>query len=311
MPSDHTIQSLGPATAAPATHHEDCPECDGPVRQENHETVCTDCGLVIDADQIDHGPDWRDYTDPESSKHASPVTPTKRHDKGLGTTISHKRDAGGTQLSSEKRRQLGRLRTQHSRARAGSKQERNQIKGLTDIKRMANALGLPEHVLKQACVLFKTGQDNDLLTGRCIEGFATAALYAAARINETPRTIADFAHVSKVDRSRLTTSYSVLNQELDLPVPPARPIEYLPQLISAVDAPPRLEHQTADRLEALANTVYQGRKPAGVAAAAIYHTATTIPGVHITQVELGEAADVSPVTIRTVVADITDSLTET
>jgi len=48
MPSDHTIQPLGPAMAAPAIHPDDCPECNGPVRQEDHETVCTDCGLVID-----------------------------------------------------------------------------------------------------------------------------------------------------------------------------------------------------------------------------------------------------------------------
>jgi transcription initiation factor TFIIB len=90
---------------------------------------------------------------------------------------------------------------------------------------MANALGLPEHVMKQACVLFKTAQDNDLLPGRSIEGFTTAALYAAARLNKTPRPIGDFAHVSKVDRSRLTDSYSVLNRELALPVTPSRPIE--------------------------------------------------------------------------------------
>ena len=224
MPSNHTIQSLGLATAAPATHPDDCPECDGPVRQEEHETVCTACGLVIDDDQIDHGPDWRDFdTDPGSSERGAPVTPTTRHDKGLGTTISHKRDATGRQLSGKKRRQLSRLRTHYSRARVGSKQERNQIKGLTDIKRMANALGLPEHVIKQACILFKTAQDKDLLPGRSIEGFTTAALYAAARLNKPPRPIGNFAHISKVDHNRVTDSYSVLNRERALPVPhPAR-----------------------------------------------------------------------------------------
>jgi transcription initiation factor TFIIB len=90
---------------------------------------------------------------------------------------------------------------------------------------MANALELPEHVMKQACVLFKPAQNNNLLPGRSIEGFTTAAMYAEARLNKTPRPIGDFAHVSKVDRSRLTDSYSVLNRELALPVTPSRPIE--------------------------------------------------------------------------------------
>ena len=313
MPSDPTIQSLGPATAAPATHPDDCPECGGPVRQEEHETVCTACGLVIDDDQIDHGPDWYKLnTDPGTSERASPVIPTTRHDKGLGETISHKRDGTGRQLSGKKRRQPSRLRTHHSRARVGSKQDRNQVNGLTDIKRMANALGLPEHVMKQACLLFKAAQDNDLLPGRSIEGFTTAALYAAARLNKTPRPIGDFAHVSKADHNRVTNSYSVLNRELALPVPPSRPIEYLPQFVSTVDVPPRVEQQAADLLEALeADQVYQARIPIGVAAAAVYHSAKTEPGIHVTQTDLAAAADVATATIRTNVDIIMDYVTDT
>jgi transcription initiation factor TFIIIB Brf1 subunit/transcription initiation factor TFIIB len=231
MPSDHTIQALGIATAAPATQPDDCPECDGSIRHEDHETVCKACGLVIDEHQIDHGPDWRDFdTDPGTSERSAPVTLTTRHDNGVGETMSHKRDATGRQLSGKIRRQLSRLRTRHSRARVGSKQERNQVNGLTDIKRMANALGLPEPVMNQACLLFKTAQDNDLLPGRSIEGFTTAALYAAARLNKTPRPIGNFAHVSKVDRRRLTDSYSVLNRELALPACVPNPIETLPAL---------------------------------------------------------------------------------
>jgi len=102
------------------------PNAMGPSARKITRTVCTDCGLVIDDDHIDYGPDWRDFdTDPGTSERAAPVTPTTRHDKGLGTTISHKRDGTGRQLSGKKRRQLSRLRTRHSRARVGSKRERN------------------------------------------------------------------------------------------------------------------------------------------------------------------------------------------
>jgi transcription initiation factor TFIIB len=255
---------------------------------DDHETVCTDCELVIDEEQIDHGPEWRDFdTDPGTSERAAPVTPTTRQDKVLGTTISHIRDGTGRQLSGKKRRHLSRLRTWHSRARVGSKQDRNQINGLTDNKRITNALRLPEHVMKQDCVLFKTGQDNDLLLGRSIEGFFTAALYAAARLNKTPQSIGNFANVSKVDHNRVTDSYSVLNRELALPIPPSLPIEYLPQLVSTIDVPPRVEQEAADLLEDLeADRLCQGRKPVGVAAAAIYHTARDEPGLHLTQTQL-------------------------
>ncbi|SFP95237.1 TFIIB-type zinc ribbon-containing protein, partial [Halolamina pelagica] len=35
-----------------------CPECGGTVRTNAAETVCDDCGLIIDDQAIDHGPEW-------------------------------------------------------------------------------------------------------------------------------------------------------------------------------------------------------------------------------------------------------------
>jgi len=37
------------------------PECVGRVTTNTVETVCEDCGLVIDEQRIDHGPEWRAY----------------------------------------------------------------------------------------------------------------------------------------------------------------------------------------------------------------------------------------------------------
>ena len=111
---------------------------------------------------------------------------------------------------------------------------------------MANALGLPEHVMKQACVLLKTAQDDDLLPGRSIEGFATAALYAAARLNKTPRPIGDSftSQKSTTTGSRTPTASSTVNSHSLSP--PSRPIEYLLQLVSTVDAPLSVERDALD-----------------------------------------------------------------
>ncbi|EMA50061.1 TFIIB-type zinc ribbon-containing protein, partial [Halococcus salifodinae] len=40
-----------------------CPECSGRLVSdtEHGETVCTDCGLVVEADEIDRGPEWRAF----------------------------------------------------------------------------------------------------------------------------------------------------------------------------------------------------------------------------------------------------------
>jgi transcription initiation factor TFIIB len=65
-------------------------------------------------------------------------------------------DARGNELSNEKRRQLGRLRRAHSRGRWRSKAERNLARGLTDVRRVASSLDLPDSVRDQACRLFRT-----------------------------------------------------------------------------------------------------------------------------------------------------------
>lgn len=286
-------------SAAPATQTGRCPDCDGPVRTEEHETVCTDCGLVLDDDCLDYGPDWRGDRS-ERSRGTGTTLPTGRHDGGLGSTIGWKHeDAKGRTLSGKKRRQLSRLRTHDSRAQVGSKRERNQITGLTEIKRMASSLGLPHSVREQACTLFTTAQEADLLPGRSIEGVSSAALYAAARLNSTPRTLEDIAYVSQVDRRRIARCYQLLNRELELPVPPNQPLEYLPQLTSVFDIPTEVEQHAAEVLESMAaDNRCQGHNPAGVAASVLY-LATNTPAVEQpTQQALGDEAGVSPVTIR-------------
>ncbi|MFC3477662.1 TFIIB-type zinc ribbon-containing protein [Halobacterium litoreum] len=44
-----------------------CPECEGVVRRQNTERVCADCGLVVDEDRIDRGPEWRTFADDDGT----------------------------------------------------------------------------------------------------------------------------------------------------------------------------------------------------------------------------------------------------
>jgi hypothetical protein len=40
-----------------------CPECEGLVTTNTHGTICEECGLVLDDQQINHGPEWREFDD--------------------------------------------------------------------------------------------------------------------------------------------------------------------------------------------------------------------------------------------------------
>ena len=157
-----------------------CPECNGRVTTNTIESVCEDCGLIVAEHRIDYGPEWRRLTDEDSNRPrtGAPLTPA-RHDRGLSTEIGRWRDANGSLLSGRKRQQLGRLRREHARGRWRSKAERNLAHGLSETRRVVSALDLPQSIRDQACVLFRSTANEDLLPGRSIEEIAAASVYAA------------------------------------------------------------------------------------------------------------------------------------
>jgi len=276
-----------------------CPECDGRVTTNAHETVCDDCGLILADEQIDHGPEWREFDEDETTQRRTGAPNTvARHDRGIGSEIGRKQDSQGRTLSGKKRRHLGRLRREHTRAKIGSKADRNLLSGFVEIRRMTAALGFTESLRNQACQLFRTAQSEDVLRGRSIEAIASGCLYAACRLNEHPRTFEEIATVSKLDEGKVRLGYKVLNRELGLPVPPAGPKQYLPQIASETDVGQGTERRARTLLEnAAGETVSNGCNPVGTAAGALY-IAGQETGEYLTQAEIADAADVSKVTIR-------------
>jgi transcription initiation factor TFIIB len=111
-----------------------CPECGS--RQlvhdyERAELVCQSCGLVIDDDIIDRGPEWRAF-DPDQwmkrSRVGAPMTLTI-HDKGLSTMIDWRnRDSYGKAISYKNRAQLYRLRKWQRRIRVSNATERKTLR---------------------------------------------------------------------------------------------------------------------------------------------------------------------------------------
>ena len=275
-----------------------CPECGGRVTMNVNETVCDDCGLVIDEQKVDLGPDWGYCEDGEAdSRRAGAPNTVARHDRGIGTEIGWNRDGNGRSLSGSKRRKLGRMRRQHHRAKFDSKAERNRMKAFMEIRRMTSALGLCKSVRTQACQLFRTGQDRGLLRGRSIEAIAAGCVYAVCRINEHPRTFEDIETVAVVSKARIENGYGVLNRELGLPVPPVKPMQYLPKVASEVSVSKRVERRARALLAKADSDTIEGAHPGGVAAGAVY-LAGRKTGERVTQGELSEAADVSAATVR-------------
>jgi len=279
------------------------PECEGRLRRDEAqgETVHTDCGLVVGEGEIDHGPEWRAFDAGKCDRKrrtGAPMTQT-RHDKGLSSRIGWRdTDIHGTPLNPRQRRRTSRLRTWDERFRTSDPKERTLGQALGEIDRMASALGLPANVRETASVIYRRALDEDLLPGRSIESVATASLYAAARGANTPRTIDEVAAVSRIDETEFTRAYRYIVRELRPEIEPTAPERYLPRFATELGLENETERRAYRLLQAgKAAGLYSGRRPVGLAAAAIY-AGTLGTNETVTRKAVGAVAKVSDVTIR-------------
>ncbi|MFD1570608.1 transcription initiation factor IIB [Halorubrum laminariae] len=280
---------------------DECPECGGRTQVDAAECVCGDCGLVVEADRIDHGPEWRSFADDETNpkRTGAPLT-RSRHDRGLSTEIGR-----STRVKGRKRRRLARMRTQHNRARISTKRDRNKVYAYTEIRRLTGALELPTTIRDTACTLFDSAQDESLLRGRSLEGFAAACVYVACRTANVARTVDEVCAEAKATEAEHRAAFDAMNRELGLPIGPAGPAEYLPRFASDLDIGAGVERRAGELVErAVTEGIANGRNPVGVAAACLY-TAAREADADCTQQDAADAAGVTPVTVRRTYVELT------
>ena len=191
------------------------------------------------------------------------------------------------------------MRREQTRGRWRSKAERNLAHGLGEVRRLTSALELSDSVRDQACQLFRSAQNEDLLRGRSIEAIAAASVYGACRCNGLSRLVDDVSEMARVAESRVTNAYKTLNEELGLPAEPVSPSMFVPRLASALECPDEIRQRARALAEqAEKRGVTTGVHPAGFAAACLYKAGQE-QGTWVTQSDVAETGNVTPTTIRT------------
>lgn len=291
-----------------------CPECGSTYLSRDHsraELVCKNCGLVIDEDFIDYGPEWRAFDSNQREKRArtgAPMTYTI-HDKGLSTTISWKnRDSYGKSIPTRNRAQLYRLRKWQRRIRISNSTERNLATALSALDRMASGMGLPRTVRETAAMIYRKAALKKLIRGRSIEGVSAAALYAACRQCNVPRTLDEISNASSMSRKDIGRTYRYITRELGLKLMPTSPQDYIPRFCSELKLSADVQAKTLDIIKgAVDRELTSGRGPIGIAAASLY-IATILCGERRTQKEVAEVASVTEVTIRNRYKELAEKL---
>lgn len=290
-----------------------CPKCGSPdlIRDEKRgEVICSECGLVIQHDIVEKGPEWRAFTEEEkrAKKRVGPPTDLTHFDKGLSTIIRVDRDAFGQPLSSEARKQMWRLRKWQYRARMRSSDRRNLMHAMNELQRLSEKLHIPSSVQKMAAVVYRKALDKDLVRGRSIAGIVAAALYAACRFTQTPKTLKEVVEASVRDRDEIARGYRLIVRKLEMEMPIHDPLDYISKIAEKADIPGEVQGLAIKILrEAKRKHAVMGKDPMGVAAAVLY-IASQHKGQNVTQKEIGEAADVTEVTVRNRKRELVDKL---
>lgn len=323
VPTRNRTPTDTPGTVAPAnptrTTSGNCPECDSPNIDHDGvhgESVCIECGLVISEDELDHGPDWRSFNaeqEGDRRRVGLPRSPAM-HDYGLSTRIGQYVDGRDNQLSQKKKHQFYRLRKFHRQSQAESKQDRNLRFAFGELSRMCSALGLPKSTQEIASTIHRRAVNEGLLPGRAIEPMTAGALYAACKIAGTPRSRAKVMNVMRASEDSgqgFDSAYKLLKRELNLEVPVLTPRDHIDPILSTLvntDTVPLADQEKArvrepathilSVFEATPTEHISGYHPIGITAATIYLAARTHGDITLTQAQVSEAADVSPVTVR-------------
>lgn len=268
---------------------------------ERAEIVCGTCGLVIEDNLVNTGPEWRAFDHEQRDKKArvgAPITYTI-HDKGLSTTIDWRnKDIHGRHIPAGNLARMNRLRKLQKRIRVSGSRERNLVFALSELDKYSSILGLPRSVREEASVFYRKAVENKLIRGRSIETAVAASIYFACRRCNLARTLEEIAAVSKISKKELGRTYRFLARELKMKTPLTSPVDYVPRFASELNLSGEVQSKAIEIIKKAAeNDLISGKGPVGVAAAALY-----IASIHLgegkPQKDVAKVAGVSEVTLR-------------
>ncbi|KAK9278943.1 hypothetical protein L1049_028525 [Liquidambar formosana] len=166
-----------------------CPECKRNTEvvfdHSTGDTICSECGLVLEAHSIDETSEWRTFAnesnDADPNRVGGPYNPLLG-DAALSTVISKPNGASADFISSS----LGRWQNR------GSNADRSLIQAF---KSIAIMLGLVTTIKDRACEIYKKVEDQKPLRGRNQDAILAACLYISCRQESKPRTVKEICSV--------------------------------------------------------------------------------------------------------------------
>uniref|UniRef100_A0A7N0ZX08 TFIIB-type domain-containing protein n=1 Tax=Kalanchoe fedtschenkoi TaxID=63787 RepID=A0A7N0ZX08_KALFE len=195
-----------------------CPDCKRGTEvvfdHSSGDTICSECGLILESHSIDETSEWRTFANEASDKDPNrvggPSNPLLQETL-LSTVIVKTAGTGagkGDELFSSNI-----ARWQKSNA---NNPERSLQTAFSVIGTMCDRLGLVTTIKDQACEIYKKVEDQKPLRGRNQDAICAACLYLACRIENKARTIAEIYSVANgATKKEIGRASDFIKKQLD------------------------------------------------------------------------------------------------
>lgn len=264
---------------------------------ERGEIVCGGCGLVLLQKLEDTSHEGGYSQDYMTQTRTGPATSLSMYDMGLSTNIGHNTDSTGNSLSSKAKATFERLRVWDQRSKSKSA-TRGMTVAFTVLSGITSKLGIPEHVSEQAAYLYRKITAAKLTRGRSTRSLIAAALYAACRETNTPRTLDDISGAANVEKKLLSRDLRTIIKELDLKLQQYDNTSFITRLSNDLGIKEKTKRDAFDILQkSQEKRISDGKNPVAQAAACLY-LSCLINNEKLSQRKFSEISGISSVTIR-------------
>ena len=265
---------------------------------ERGEIVCGGCGYVLTQNMLDISHESNIFSQEDYLKTArtGPATSLRMYDRGLSTMIGSDKDSSGNALSNKTKYEFNRLRTWDQRSK--SRSNATLGKALTKLHGMKAKLNIPENVAEQAAYIYRKAVTAKLTRGRTMPSLLAAALYAACRENNIPRTLNDVVAAGNVEKKNVSRDLRTIIKKLDLNLNQYDTASFITKISNNLNFKEKTKREAFNILRRCEDKmITAGKHPMAQAAASLY-IACLLNEEKTSQRKIAEEAGISDVTVR-------------
>ena len=294
-----------------------CPECKSAIVDDlqNGERICSSCGIVVDEQMADYGPETKtvNLEDKMRLARASGQTTYAQHDMGIATEISvGSTDFSGKKINSSLSNQMQNLRKWQQRVRVTSPRERRLTNVLGKITEACESCNLSKNVVETSSKIYRSLDGKNIeVKGKSVISITVAVIYMACKQCDVVRSLEEICKNVCIPKdvkakSKLAAKYyRNIVLELGQSVTPIVTIDkYISKIANLTRADPRVERLALEIAEKTdVRGITDGKTPNGIASAYLY-IGSILLGQTVLQRDMSSVSGITEVTIRNRVKEI-------